>query len=226
MNKVKLKVSLNLWRRRLAYRRDKLALARREARSGRGAATKDTITQEEAARIKKWERLEREAANQVRRLRKKLYGQRPLRLRALSQALKLVGVMEIGGNNVGKQVLEIIRANGGTGPEPWCGDFVAWAYRHAGSKVVQRAWAAVRSLGFLTGMKIVSYADAEPGDIVCFSFDHTGVLKRKLGGGMIETVEGNTGRSGAVSDSQTGGDGVYIKRRSTSLVSRYVRVTR
>jgi hypothetical protein len=145
---------------------------------------------------------------------------------ALAQMTKLVGIMEVGGNNMGRQVLEIIRANGGTGPEAWCGDTVAWAYRHAGSRVVQRGWAAVRLLGFLTGMKIVSAHDALPGDIVCFKFDHTGMLRRKISAGEIETIEGNTGRSGAVSDSRTGGDGVYIKHRSTSLVARYVRVTR
>jgi hypothetical protein len=69
-------------------------------------------------------------------------------------------------------------------------------------------------------------ADALPGDIVCFKFDHTGILRRKISATEDETIEGNTGRAGAVSDSRTGGDGVYIKRRSTGLVARYVRVTR
>jgi hypothetical protein len=108
---------------------------------------------------------------------------------------KLVGIMEVGGNNMGQAVLSLIRENGGTGPESWCGDFDAHCYRHAGSKVVQRGWAAVRFLGFLTGMKIVSARDAMPGDIVCFTFDHTGLLRRKIDAGVIETVEGNTGRA-------------------------------
>jgi hypothetical protein len=216
--KLTLKASLALWERRLRYRRKKRAAIRHHA--GR------TVTHAESAHIHKWDRLIAEAEAAVSHRRKQLAAREPLRLRALKEAVRLVGVMEVGGNNQGREVLRLIRENGGTGPESWCGDFVAHCFRVAGSKVVQRGWAAVRFLGFLTGMKIVSYADALPGDIVCYTFDHTGILKRKIGGGMIETVEGNTGRSGAVSDSRTGGDGVYIKHRSTALVSRYVRVTR
>jgi hypothetical protein len=218
MNNRKLKISLALWERRLNYRQKKRASIRRHA--GR------VVTHEEAKHVAKWDRLIAEAERAVAHRREQLEEQTPLRLRALAQAIKLVGVMEVGGNNMGAQVLALIRENGGTGPEAWCGDFVAHCFRFAGSKVVQRGWAAVRLLGFLTGMKVISYAEAEPGDIVCFTFDHTAILKRKLGGGMIETVEGNTGRRGAVSDSRTGGDGVYIKQRSVGLVARYVRVTR
>lgn len=147
----------------------------------------------------------------------------PLRERALAVARTLIGVMEQGGNNAGPMVSKIIRENGGVGPEPWCGDTMAYCFRHAGSKVVQRAWAAVRFLGFLTGMSIVK--KPLPGDIVCFTFDHTGMYVRDLGDGQIETIEGNTGASGARSDGD-GGDGVYLKARSKSLVSRYVRVHR
>jgi hypothetical protein len=218
MTQAKLKFSLARWERRLAYRRKKRAAIRTHA--GR------KVTHAEAAHIHKWDRLIAEAEAAVSHRRKQLAASTPLRLRALAAGLHLVGVMEVGGNNMGTEVLKLIRENGGGGPESWCGDFVAHCYRTAGSKVVQRGWAAVRFLGFLTGMKIVSYADALPGDIVCYTFDHTGILKQKLGGGMIETVEGNTGRVGAVSDSRTGGDGVYIKRRSVGLVARYVRVTR
>jgi hypothetical protein len=213
-----LNVSLALWERRLAYRRRKRASVRKH--SGR------TVTHTEAAHIRKWDRLIAEAEQAVAHRRKQLAAARPLRLRALAEAERLVGIMEVGGNNMGQAVLSLIRENGGTGPESWCGDFDAHCYRHAGSKGVQRSWAAVRFLGFLTGMKIVSARDAMPGDIVCFTFDHTGLLRRKISAGVIETVEGNTGRAGAVSDSRTGGDGVYIKRRPTSLVARYVRVTR
>src|SRR6185369_1332451 len=74
--------------------------------------------------------------------------------RAYRVAAGLVGVMEVGGNNAGAKVTEIVRANGGTGPEPWCGDFVAYCYRLSGSKAVTRNWAAVRLLrgaGGVTG---------------------------------------------------------------------------
>jgi hypothetical protein len=146
-----------------------------------------------------------------------------LQEKALAEAQKLVGVVESGGNNMGEKVMEIIRANGGTGPEPWCGDFVAYCYRRAGSTVVNRSWAAVRFLGKMTGQSVV--AKPKPGDIVCFTFDHTGLYVRD-DGDFIVTIEGNTGAVGAVSDSSTGGDGVYIKRRDKALVARYVRVQR
>jgi uncharacterized protein (TIGR02594 family) len=143
--------------------------------------------------------------------------------RALTEARQLVGVMEMGGNNNGPKVMEIIRANGGTGPEPWCGDFVAYCYKRAGSKVVSRSWAAVRFLGTLTGQRVV--AKPKPGDLVCFAFDHVGLFVRWDGVGKLVTIEGNTGASGAVSDGN-GSDGVYVKRREVSQVARFVRVLR
>jgi hypothetical protein len=220
MSQTQLKVSLAVWRRRATYRKARLDAIRSAAHRG------GQVTHAESAHIKKWQKLLEQAAGMIALRQRQLAAHKPLRLRALAEALKLVGIMEVGGNNMGKRVSEIIRANGGTGPEAWCGDTMAFVYRKAGSKVVQRGWAAVRLIGFLTGMRVVSYRDALPGDLVCYRFDHVGMLKQKLGNGEIETVEGNTGSSGAVSDSRTGGDGVYIKRRSTTLVARYVRVTR
>ena len=159
-----------------------------------------------------------------------------LQQRALKQAKMLIGVMEQGGNNMGPKVSEIIRENGGTGPEPWCGDFVAYCYRAAGSKAVTRAWAAVRFLGNVAGMKNVGVREMAPGDIVVFAFDHTGILESYASGDgrvataelatHIKTIEGNTGASGAVSDSSTGGDGVYRKIRHISLADRGVKVLR
>lgn len=151
----------------------------------------------------------------------------PLRERAYQVAAGLVGVMEQGGNNMGPMVSKIIRENGGTGPESWCGDGMAYCYRHAGSKRVSRSWCAVRLLRGLLGV----YATSKPkrGDLVRFDFstsglDHVGMFVRDLGNGEIETIEFNTGASGAVSDSTTGGDGVYRKHRAKSLVHDYLHV--
>jgi hypothetical protein len=132
--------------------------------------------------------------------------------------------MEVGSNNAGAKVTEIIRANGGGGPEPWCGDFVAYCYRLSGSKAVTRNWAAVRLLRGATG--VTGTRNPRRGDLVRYSFDHVGMFVRDRGDGTIETIEGNTGASGAVSDSRTGGDGVYRKIRSKSLVKDYLRVHR
>lgn len=149
---------------------------------------------------------------------------RPLRLRALDNAKHLIGVMEQGGNNVGPTVSKIIRANDGELGEPWCGDFVAYCYRRAGSKAVTRLWASVYYLGVIGGL--TTTRNPKPGDIVRFTFDHTGLFEKDNGDGTITTIEGNTGASGAVSDSATGGDGVYRKIRSKSLVANYRRVLR
>lgn len=146
----------------------------------------------------------------------------PLRIRAYEEASKLVGIMEYGGNNAGAQVSKIIRENGGLGPEPWCGDFVAFCYRHAGSKRVQRSWASVRLLRGLLG--ITATSSPRRGDLVRYTFDHVGLFVKDNSNGTITSIEGNTGASGAVSDSTTGGDGVYEKIRSKSLVRDYLRV--
>lgn len=159
-----------------------------------------------------------------------------LRVLALAEAWKLVGIMEHGGNNRGERVMEIIRANGGTGPEPWCGDTMAWCYRHAGSLAVAREWAAVRLIDDVPGTYVIGKRAAEPGDMLRFTFDHVGMLvhycdaqSREVAAAIathVKTIEGNTGPSGAVSDSSTGGDGVYVKIHPLTEVADAVMVTR
>lgn len=160
----------------------------------------------------------------VRKPRVQRWRRQGLAERAYQVAVSLIGVMEEGGNNTGKKVSEIIQSNGGVVGESWCGDFQAFCYRLAGSKAVTRGWAVVRWLGGIAGLKIVS--TPRRGDLVRFTFDHVGMFEKDNGDGTITTIEGNTGASGAVSDSSTGGDGVYRKIRDKSLVSDYVRVTR
>ncbi len=147
-----------------------------------------------------------------------------LRERAYKQAVKFIGVMEQGGNNTGPTVDKIIRANGGVVGEPWCGDFMAWCYQRAGSKGVDRRWASVQLTGSDPDVRETS--SPKRGDLVRFTFDHVGMFVRDRGDRTIETIEGNTGSSGAVSDSSTGGDGVYRKVRSKGLVNDYLRVLR
>jgi peptidoglycan hydrolase-like protein with peptidoglycan-binding domain len=163
-------------------------------------------------------------------------GRGALRERAYTEARRLLdmGVMEVGGNNQGKMVLTIIRGNGGTGPEAWCGDFVAFCYRKAGSKSVTRAWAGVRQYLPLTGLK--GTKTPLKGDLVRYTFDHIGMFvswcdsagkpATQAAATHIRTIEGNTGRSGAVSDSRTGGDGIYMKLRSRTLVKDFIHVLR
>jgi hypothetical protein len=223
MSRRQLRASLALWTRKLAYRERRLRIARRDAH--RDTPThRDIVSHKEAARIHKWERLVSEAHRMIARRRTQLRAAQPMHTRALAFARTLVGIMEEGGNNVGRRVVEIIRANGGAAGEPWCGDFCAFVYRHVGSKAVTRSWASVRLLGMVLGVRRTS--KPVPGDLVRYTFDHVGIFVRWIDSHTIETIEGNTGATGAVSDSATGGDGVYIKHRNVSLVRDYLHVTK
>jgi hypothetical protein len=158
--------------------------------------------------------------------KKALPGKAPpgMRGKAYSRARKLVGVMEQGGNNRGRKVEEIIRYAQGVVPEAWCVDFLIYCYGHAGSKIVRPGY--TRAVRFMLAPGVVRTSSPRRGDMVRFSFDHTGMFVKDNGNGTITTIEGNTGRTGAVSDSATGGDGVYVKVRSKSSVTDYLRVTR
>jgi hypothetical protein len=148
--------------------------------------------------------------------------------------------MEQGGNNSGPMVSKIIKAAGGVGPEPWCGDTMFYVYRMAGSKAITksvgRTMAYVPWISRVKGVYVISrhnWSKVKRGDIIRFEFtgdgvdDHTGMFSKwVVPGSVAETIEGNTGSSGAVSDSTTGGDGVYRKQRSMSLIADFVRVTR
>lgn len=174
----------------------------------------------DSANAKKWTA----RINALNKAIKKAEARKPLRLKALAAAEKLVGIMESGGNNRGKAVEKIIREGGGLPGQAWCGWFMAVVYKRAGSKAVNWRWGAVRLYVPMSG--ISRTRDPKPGDLVRFNFSHIGMFVKDNGDGTITTIEGNTGKSGDVSDSKTGGDGTYRKKRSKSLVKDYLRVTR
>jgi hypothetical protein len=206
-----LRLSLRLWKRRLRYRTRRLKAAKRAG---------------VPKRVVHWERLVNDAAKKVGRRREQLAARRTLGTRALSEAKRLVGVMEEGGNNAGARVARIIRSGGGTPSDrpPWCGYFVAHCYKTAGSTAMDWQAGAVRLWLGLSGVRRTTRP--RPGDPVRFTFDHIGMFVKDNGDGTITTIEGNTGATGAVSDSRTGGDGVYRKIRPKSQVADYLRVSR
>jgi hypothetical protein len=180
--------------------------------------------------------LARQHRDWLRRLRKHHAGRGgALRLRAHAEARKLIGVMETGGKNRGKVVLEIIKANAGKPGEEWCGDFLAYCYRKAGSRSVTRNWAGVRLYLPMTGLKrtktplkgdIARYTKLDHiGMFVCWC-DARGTEVAKAHATHITTIEGNTTSLGAVSHSSTGGQGVYKKLRPRSVVSEFIHVLR
>ena len=149
---------------------------------------------------------------------------RGLRGRAYGEARHLVGVMERGGDNRGRKVEEIIRFAHGALAEEWCVDFLIWCYGHAGSTAVRPGF--TRAVRFMLAPGLVATSTPQRGDIVRYTFDHTGMFVKDNGNGTITTIEGNTTATGAVSASSTGGQGVYVKIRSKSGVRDYLRVAR
>jgi len=159
-----------------------------------------------------------------------------LQERAYAVAASLLGTMEVGGNNCGPMVTRIIKVNGGTGPEPWCGDFVAYCYRLANCVAVgggpQRLFAYVPWMTRLAGVKKTT--SPVRGDIIRFNWnpgdgvpDHTGIFERwAVAGRTFYAIEGNTGKDPNVSDSTGGGDGVHRRLRSVTLVNDFLHVAR
>ena len=68
----------------------------------------------------------------------------------------------------------------------------------------------------------VSVYDAQPGDVVIFDWDestaatdHVGIVEANLGGGVLQTIEGNT--SSGAAGSQSAGNGVWRRQRSYGI---------
>jgi len=123
----------------------------------------------------------------------------------------------------------------GLNNQPWCAMFVSWCFHKAG---LVDLVAAQTKKGFAScdaGLKwftkknqIVPLGQAEPGDLAFFQFDadsqpdHVGIIvKNNKTLKRLVVIEGNT--AGDASSSQSNGDGVYLKKRSYSLVMAVAR---
>ena len=143
------------------------------------------------------------------------------------------GPLEVFGNNIGPYVQQIQRLGSelGEGDWPWCAATVSWALRSAGwqhwrafVKNEPEAWVpgwvdAARARKY--GMSIVPWYTTRNGDAIAFQFDtdahhdHIGfVLSRpSLTTGIAPTIEGNTSRTNA--GSQSDGAGLWRRQRET-----------
>jgi cell wall-associated NlpC family hydrolase len=117
----------------------------------------------------------------------------------------------------------------GLNNQPWCAMFVSWCYDQAGlvSKVAAQTKKGFASCDaglkwFTKKNKIVPVGQAQSGDLVFFQFDkdaqadHVGICASNDGKGFLMVYEGNT--SGDSKGSQSNGDGVFLKKRSYSLI--------
>lgn len=209
--KFNVRTSLALWRRRLAVRQ-RLLRSARKANIG--------------PRIERRKLQVREAETMIAHREQQLAAANPLRVRALRLAVEDLDVRETAGNNWGGKVTTMIRGNDGTGPEPWCGDAVAYWYRRAGSKLVRRAWAS--TIWLLA--KLTPVRQPLAGHVVVYDFDgsgnakHTGLFERWIvRGESFSAIEGNTNPSSSASDSG-GGEGVHRRTRNLSTVAGFRRV--
>ena len=117
----------------------------------------------------------------------------------------------------------------GLNNNPWCAMFVSWCYDQAGlvSKVAAQTKKGFASCDaglkwFTKKNKIVPVGQAQAGDLVFFQFDkdaqadHVGICASNDGKGFLMVYEGNT--SADSKGSQSNGDGVFLKKRSYSLI--------
>ena len=167
------------------------------------------------------------------RLRKKIRGVSG-RSKTIRWALSRVGVVEHPPySNSGPYISDWIRMGGGEPGYAWCQYFCNAGLKVGGGEQLMSGytvqvveWARQR----MHGLKIVSFAQAQPGDFVYFKFpgvsgdecDHVGLFLSHQDG-TVTCVEGNT--SPGNGGSQNNGGGVFKRTRSASLVAYIVRPT-
>jgi hypothetical protein len=160
-------------------------------------------------------------------------------------AKKELGTRESGGNNKGQRI-EVYQQSTWLAPSPWpwCAAFTCWVLREwlnnpdvrSALKLTDTAsverWRCLDASAFgwekwAKGKKLQVLAEnqlARRGDFVVFDFSHIGIVvadQKKLSD-AIETIEGNTNNKGQ--RDSTSGDGVWEKKRTSSLTKSYIRI--
>lgn len=162
----------------------------------------------------------------------------PLAEKIVELASKEIGTEEIDGTNCGPRVNEYKAATWlpHDKPWPWCAAFVCWLVREAlkatGIKETPTfkrprtagAWDLEnwsRAQDKTTHTRKPHSGDIQPGDILTFTFSHTGIaISAPDSNGYVMTIEGNTDAAG----SREGG-GVFEKRRHVSKIRARIRFT-
>lgn len=146
----------------------------------------------------------------------------PLRMKALAEARKDLGMKE---NPANSNICEISKWWKMIGP--WCNMAVSQWYIMAGSKAFKRSvnWAYCPFLlsAAIRGEKGLAITrDPEPGDIVLFDWDddkiadHVGIMTSKVNdAGNFKTIEGNT----AIGNDSNGGECMERDRNVSQVVT-------
>lgn len=145
----------------------------------------------------------------------------------MTQAEKVLkaAAAEIGYKESGNNKTKYGKAYGLDG-QPWCAIFQWWIFQKAGLSSLfcgggkLASCSAIRNYAKQNGQWVTS--GYRPGDLVIFDFsgaktktDHIGIVE-SVSGNTLTTIEGNT--SSGSSGSQANGDGVYRRKRKSSLV--------
>lgn len=105
--------------------------------------------------------------------------------------------------------------------QPWCMMFVQWCFDQAGMRLPYKTASCSALLNWYKKNRPGSVVRTpRPGDVVIYSFGHTGILEL-AGKGAVTAIEGNT--SPGTSGSQNDGGMVCRRTRKASLVSAYLR---
>lgn len=164
--------------------------------------------------------------NDQRKNRKKAATNVPMREKALKLAITQIGVKE---SPRGSNRCKYTQWYGFSGP--WCAMFVSWCYDSSGSKSFEKGtraayvpWLVQTARQGAYGFAVVS--NPEPGDLVCFDWNHDGVSDHvglfekwtNRSAGTFKAIEGNT----SVGNDSNGGE-VMRRDRSRSLVQCFIR---
>ena len=164
-----------------------------------------------------------------RRAEKRKVSNKPMREKALAEAIKWIGTKENPPHSNKVMFSEWYGLRG-----PWCAMFVTWCYTKAGSKSFDPKKARWAYCPFMVndaraqrnGLVVVPTNNVQPGDIAMFDWhgdkisDHVGIVETKPDkNGKFKCVEGNT----AVGNDSDGG-AVMRRDRKTSQVQVFIRV--
>lgn len=163
-----------------------------------------------------------------RRSKARMVSHKPMRERALAEAVKWIGTKESPPNSNKVMFSDWYGLRG-----PWCAMFVTWCYTKAGSKVFDPKKARWAYCPFMVndaraqrnGLVVVPENKVQPGDIAMFDWqrdgvsDHVGIVETRPSKGKFKCIEGNT----SVSSDSDGGQ-VMRRDRKTSQVQVFIRV--
>jgi len=151
----------------------------------------------------------------------------PIALRAVEDALLVVGTHEKGNTNSGKEVNQYLASVGLNPGNPWCLAFVIFRLKRAASELAAHLPVGMPlNTGYTPDMANWAQSnhlwlpatghDAKRGDLAFFwihaenRIGHVGFVTDRWSGGVI-TVEGNTSPSPGVTPN---GGGVYVKQHT------------